>query len=258
MEMKEISKLLFLKQDTLSRGKNILASASWKDKKFDSGKDNAVFTFENGNGKYSEFVYKEGIPAKSEFGYDKMDGDNLRYLQRKYDLLRTYIGEIIPKSAFVLGDASRKRIPVPGLPEIDENRQTVITIQRRIRGKNLQDMTLEEKLDENFLIRLQKAHRQYMLLRIFIQTIAEEISLPIDTLDTKMDLGRLSDVDQIDIENTVYINEMLKSPNIMYDGKRVYFVDLDQGKWNDKKEILYRRMKSPDILQRWNDVKKNM
>jgi hypothetical protein len=258
MEMKEISKLLFLKHNTISRGKNVLASASWKDKKFDSGKDNAVFTFEDGNGKFSEFVYKEGIPTKSEVGYDKMDGDNLRYLQRKYDLLRTYIEEIIPQSAFVLGDTSRKRIPVPGLPEIEENRQTVITIQRRIRGKNLQDMTLEEKLDTDFLLRLQKAHRKYMLLRIFIQTIAEEIGLPIDTLDTKMDLGRLSDVDQIDIQNTVYINEMLKSPNIMYDGEQVYFVDLDQGKWNDKKEILYQRMRSPEILQRWNDVKKNM
>jgi hypothetical protein len=256
--MKEISRLLFLKHKTLSRGKNVLASASWKDKKFDSGKDNAVFTFEDGNGKFSKFVYKEGIPKKSEVGYDKMDGDNLRYLQRKYDLLRAYIEEIIPQSAFVLGDTSRKRIPAPGLPEIEENRQTVITIQRRIRGKNLQEMTLEEKLDKDFLVRLQKAHRKYILLRIFIQTIAEEIDLPIDTLDTKMDLGRLSDVDQIDIQNTVYINEMLKSPNIMYDGEQVYFVDLDQGKWNDTKEILYQRMKSPEILQRWNDVKKNM
>ncbi len=259
-EMKGISKILREKQEAGGRGKNILAFASWNDKKFDNGKDNTVFVFGNGETKHAKYVYKEGIPEKSETGtgYEKMDGKNLRYLQNKYRLLRMYLGEIIPRSAFVLGETSRKRTLVPGLPGTDEVRQTVITIQKRIRGKNLQKMTLEEKLDKDFLVQLQKAHRQYVLLRIFVQTIADEMSLPIDTVDTKMDLGRLSNVDQIDIQNTVSMKEMLKSPNIMYDGERVYFIDLDQGKWNDLKEFLYQKLRSPEIRQRWEDAKRSM
>jgi hypothetical protein len=119
-------------------------------------------------------------------------------------------------------------------------------------------MTKEERLDPEFLVRLEKAHRLYVLLRIFIRSVAEESGFPADTIDTKMDLGRLSDVDHIDIRNPSTIKDSLKSPNIMYDGERVYFVDLDQGQWNDQREALFKKLDSPEIFRRWEDAKKSM
>jgi hypothetical protein len=137
LEMKRLSKALRDEQGLGGRGKSVLTHASWDDTKFDNGKDNAVFVFGEGNSRFSGYVYKEGIPAKSESGtpeaYSKMDGNHLRYFQRKYRIMRKFLGEIIPQSAFVLGEASRKKSFAPGLPETDDVRQTVITIQRRIR-----------------------------------------------------------------------------------------------------------------------------
>ena len=119
-------------------------------------------------------------------------------------------------------------------------------------------MSPEEKQSHEFLSALHKAHRQYVLLKIFIQTIAEERGFPPGILDVKMDLGRLSDIDVLDIDNPSTIKDVLKSPNIMYDGKRVFFIDFDQGEWSDEKERLFRYILSSEAQERWKIMKKSL
>ena len=95
-------------------------------------------------------------------------------------------------------------------------------------GKNLQKMTPEERLDPIFLSKLQIAHRKYILLKIFIQSIASELGYTNSPMDVKMDLGQLSDVETLDINHPATLVNILQSPNIMYDGEHVYFIDLDR------------------------------
>lgn len=73
-----------------------------------------------------------------------------------------------------------------------------------------------------------------------------------------MDLGPLSDMDRFDIQDPLNIRKNLISPNIMWDGKNIYFVDMDIGKWNDDKEKLYSYLMMPDTIQRWDETMGNM
>lgn len=259
-EMKKIKRILQEEQQKWGRWKNILGFSSWNDERIGHGKDNTVFIFWDGEDSMGSYVYKEAIPPKDENGkdYKEMTGKNLRYLQRKYALLRKFLWATIPQSVFILWDTSRKDWPASGLPNMDNARQTTITIQRRIRGKTLKEMSPQEKKNIEFLSALQKAHRQYVLLKIFIQTIAEEQWFAGDTLDVKMDLWRLSDMETLDINNPNTIKEGLKSPNIMYDGKNIYFIDFDQGEWTEQKELLFTYLLSDEVQERWKIMKKSL
>ena len=73
-----------------------------------------------------------------------------------------------------------------------------------------------------------------------------------------MDLGRLSDMDTLDIDNPNTIKDALKSPNIMYDGRNVFFIDFDQGEWSDDKERLFGYLLSDEVQERWRSTKKGL
>jgi hypothetical protein len=141
---------------------------------------------------------------------------------------------------------------------VDIPQKSVITLQRRIVGSDLQKMPKEEKNNPVFLVELKKAHQKYILLKMFISVIAREIDLPENTLDIKMDLGPLSDMDRFDTQDPMSIEKNLTSPNIMWDGKNIYFVDMDTGVWNDEKQKLYAYLMMPDTVQRWDEMMGNM
>ena len=141
---------------------------------------------------------------------------------------------------------------------MDIPQKSVITLQRRINGRDLQKMGKEEKKDPLFLRELKKAHQKYILLKMFIASISREIGLPENTLDVKMDLGPLSDMDRFDIQDPTSIRKNLISPNIMWDGQKIYFVDMDTGEWNSTKEKLYAYLMMPDTIQRWDEMMGNM
>lgn len=61
---------------------------------------------------------------------------------------------------------------------VDIPQKSIITLQRRIMGYDLQKMGKEEKNNPKFLMELKKAHQKYILLKMFISVIAEEIGLP--------------------------------------------------------------------------------
>lgn len=50
----------------------------------------------------------------------------------------------------------------------------IITIQRKINGENLKKLPRDVKNQPEFLTLLEKAHRKYILLKMFVRRIAEE------------------------------------------------------------------------------------
>lgn len=223
--------------------KNILRNSNRGDAAIGKGKDNKVFSTG------SRYVYKESTKPS--------DAEGVLYLRRKYDILKTYLGNLVPQSRFVLWQSNIGQQLIPWMANIETPERKAITLQRLVAGKDLSKMSVEEKSDLNFLKRLEKAHQKYILLKFFVKNLTDELGLPTDTFDVKMDLGGLSDIDHINIEN-LDVESRLDSPNIMDDGKSIYFVDLDVWSWNSDKQKVYEYLMSPDVIQRWDEITGNM
>lgn len=233
-------------------GKNILKKSTREDTMIWHGKDSNVFAYP---GKTKKFIYKETAQEGSLW---EAKPENVIYLRRKYDLLKKYLGNTIPQTRFVLGEVNHPTRIAKGIEMVDIPQKSIITLQRRVAGSDLQKMPREAKSAPLFLKKLKKAHQKYILLKMFIASISRELGLPEDTLDVKMDLGPLSDMDRFDIQDPTSIRKHLTSPNIMWDGKQIYFVDMDTGTWNTKKEKLHAYLMMPDTIQRWDEMMGNM
>lgn len=226
-------------------GKNILNASNKEDRTVWFGQDNRVFGFKN----FSKVIYKESSqPAGPE---------ELLYLRRKYNILKTYLGKLIPQTRFVLGEVNHEKRVTKWMANVDIPQMSIITIQRKIEGDNLQKMNREKKKNPTLLSALEKGHKKYILLKMFVRQISEELWLSADTIDVKMDLGPLSDMDRFDTQDPISIRKNLTSPNIMFDGKGVYFVDLDFGVWTPERQQVYEVLMQPETIQRWDEVMGN-
>jgi hypothetical protein len=223
--------------------KNILMNSSKADAIIWKWKDSKVFALK------SRYAYKESTKVAW--------AENVLYLRRKYDILKTYLGDIVPQSRFVLWQVNKGHQFIPWMANVEIPERKAITLQRLVGGRDLSKMSLEEKSDLDFLKKLEKSHQRYILLKFFVKNRTEELWLSPETLDVKMDLGGLSDVEHLNIEN-LDVQNRLDSPNIMYDGESVYFVDLDSWVWDEKKEEVYQYLMNPEIIQRWDEIMWNM
>ncbi len=198
-----------------------------------SGKDNLVFTSSPKSG----LVYKYSVPKFAA------TPEAVEYLQKKYLILQKYMHNWIPKSYFVLGERDDKygtAIDEPG-KRSRKIRAVVITIQRKVHGRNFQEMTAAEKEDEMVVSQLFAAHAQYIALKKRVRAACIQLNLPEDTLDVKLDIGNLSSetsLDEIDLSKL----KAFDSPNIMFDTKkrRLQFIDFDMNYWNEQKEKVFR------------------
>lgn len=223
-------------------GKNILKKSNKDDVTVWFGKDNRVFGFKD----LSDVVYKESSqPAGPE---------QLLYLRRKYRILKTYLGELIPQARFVLWEVNHGEQITKWMANVDIPQMSIITLQRKVKGANLQKMNREKKKDPILLTALEKGHKKYILLKMFVRQISEELWLSADTIDVKMDLWPLSDMDRFDTQDPISIRKNLTSPNIMFDGEKVHFVDLDFGIWTPEKQKVYDVLMEPETVQRWDEV----
>ena len=231
-------------------GKNILKKSKRDDTMIGHWKDSNVFPLGE-----KKFIYKESAQQESN---QEASSEHVMYLRRKYEILRKYLDSLIPQSRFVLWEVNHPTRIVKGMEMVDIPQKSIITLQRRIMGYDLQKMGKEEKNNPKFLMELKKAHQKYILLKMFISVIAEEIGLPWNTFDIKMDLWPLSDMDRFDIQDPTSVEKNLTSPNIMWDGANIFFVDMDTGIWDDEKEKLYAYLMMPDVIQRWDEMMGNM
>lgn len=196
------------------------------------GKDSNVYDIENW------YVMKKSTLEASK--------ENLEYFQHKYMILKYFLWDIIPKSYFILWDAKEKFSIERNFKNSDLNiiKTKIITLQRKIKGKTLQDMSLEEKKDPVFLQKLQQAHKRYILLKIFLQKFQSNIPKN-DQIDIKLDIGWLSDLDSFPTDDMRY-EKYLNSPNIMWDGEKIYFIDFDFWEWNSSKQSIYEKFVTPE------------
>jgi hypothetical protein len=61
------------------------------------------------------------------------------------------------------------------MANVDIPQMSIITIQRKIEGDNLQKMNREIKKNPILLSALEKGHKKYILLKMFVRQISEEL-----------------------------------------------------------------------------------
>lgn len=202
------------------------------------GKDNRVYT----NDRDGKYVFKYSSDAYNA------TPNTVEYLVKKYKMLKRYLGEFIPDSAFVFGDRL-SNFTEKNLRNSDTTTTHAITIQRKIKGKTFQDLETEEKIKPEIMEQLKKSRSQYLTLKTRVEKACKKLNLPEDTLDVKLDLGGISKRNHLDI---IFEKEMgnYKSPNIMYDGetKKIMFIDFDMNEWDENKEKVYQLVMSDDKL----------
>lgn len=222
-------------KDKAHNKRNILRQSSLLDKWIGKWKDSSVFAMKN-NDKY---VYKEAHNGTL---------DTMLYLKFKYLILKKYLGDIIPKSYFIFWESSS------GDWKKDEFKTKIITMQEKVSGKNLQKMSDAEKEDSEMLKKLGKAHKKYTLLKLYLENIIETLDLPPKSMDLQLDLWILSDAETFP-DNKKEVMK-IKSPNIMWDGNKIHFIDFGAGEWDDNKQKIFDYMMRDDVYQDWINASK--
>lgn len=203
------------------------------------GKDNNVYDIENG------YVMKK---STQEAGTH-----TLEYFKHKYKILRYFLWDLIPKSYFILWDTKEKFSLQRDFKNSDLSiiKTKIITLQRKIKGKTLQDMTLEEKKNPVFLQKLSEAHQRYILLKLFLQKFQNDLPKS-DQIDIKLDIWWLSDLDSFPTDDMRY-EKYLNSPNIMWDGEKISFIDFDFWEWSPSKQAVYEKFLTPENKQNFEN-----
>jgi len=222
--------------------RNILKKSSVKDKRIWSGQDSVVYEFQN----ISWWIYKE---------WQKADKENLEYMIKKYKVLKKYLWKYIPDSYFVVWEAYEKFFK-RWFKNWHYLQSKLITVQRKVKWKDLSKMSKEEKLNTEFLGKLEKAHRKYILLKIFIEQLQEDLQIN-DKFDVKLDLGNLSNMERWNFQNIDFIEKNLNSPNIMFDEKNIYFIDLWFGFWSEEKKLVFKELMKEENFKKWQQIIKN-
>lgn len=220
--------------------KNIFNISSRINSILASWKDNIVYDLGN------NYVLKESSYVASS--------TNLVYIQKKYAILRKYLDDIIPKSFFIYWDSYDTIINDRNINKLKlkQKKSKIITVQRKVNWKTLASMTIDEKNDKLFLSKLKEAHKKYILLKLFIWKLNKNSSND-DKIDVKLDLWWLSTSDRIDVDNIESL-KYLDSPNIMWDWKRIHFIDFDLWEWNENKETLFNTLMSDKSLNDWKNI----
>lgn len=201
--------------------------------------DNVVFLLRDG------YVYKESTQLSSP--------EHHTYLVNKYLLLKAYLGKNVPKTYFILWESLKQlKTKDKKLAQLRRPVLSELTIQKRIKGPNLSQMTEFEKENPDFQEKLEKAHKKYILLKIFLDRIHRMLDFTPGTLDLKLDLWSLSDKDSIKAE--LMNTKLLTTPNIMWNGSNIYFIDFDFWIWDERKQVIFEYMLHPKMLNEWHKI----
>jgi|GEM_PF-6603426 len=61
------------------------------------------------------------------------------------------------------------------MEDVDIPQMSIVTLQRKVQGQSLQKMPKNDKKNEILLKSLEKEHRKYILLKMFVRKISEEL-----------------------------------------------------------------------------------
>lgn len=231
-EMKRLFDLMEAYKHEQRKGLRSILIASDQEHPAGHGKDNTVHVRDL---EKSAYVVKYSTPAHVP------TPETIEYLQKKYLILRRFLGEWIPKTRFVLGERRREFDARKAIATQADNRLCAITLQKRVSGKTFKEMPQEEKLKPEVLDDLKLAHQKYVALKHLMQSTCRELGLPENTLDVKLDIGHLSKQETLDEFDTERV-KFFVSPNIMYDRviQKIKFIDFDMNDWNADKEKVFQ------------------
>lgn len=219
--------------------RNILSFSWYKEIKIGSWKDSSVFEVKNN----PLYVYKESF---------RWNLENFIYLRQKYLLLKKYLWDLIPKSYLIFWESYKWKLEWLR----DWLEEKIFTIQKKIDWKDLSKISFEEKKDKIFLEKLEKAHKKYILLKIFLEEKSKQIWFDKKTMDIQLDLWDLSEKDSFSSVDLNFVKNWLKSPNIMWDWKNIYFIDFWAWTWDNEKQDIYKFMTSEETLAEWENILK--
>lgn len=231
-EMKRLFDLMETYKDAQRKQQRSILGGSDTEYPVGHGKDNTVHVRD---------VEKSGYVVKYSTSAHVPTPETIEYLQKKYLILRHFLGEWIPKTRFVLGERRREFEARKAITPQADNRLCAITLQKRVRGETFKKMPQEEKLKPEVLEDLKAAHKKYVALKHLMQATCRELGLPENTLDVKLDIGHLSKQETLDEFDTERV-KFFVSPNIMYDRsvRKIRFIDFDMNDWNADKEKVFQ------------------
>lgn len=226
--------------------------------KFGVGQDNVVFQMVHSaekphlrqpSGSVLKINHNNAAEHRIRLADDRKAAEaGIRYKKNKYDLLRAFLGDFIPKTSFVLGEVVEGKQP----------RYAEYTIQQEVPRTSLHQLTEQQRNDprlrENMKDLLFGLQRMYRIMGEVNARTAQGI-----TLDGKLDLGGVSkyvlseDLDdglrhRFSEEDVVNVIETNRSPNLLVDPEsmQLYCIDFDQGQWypgmDDAKEKALARL----------------
>jgi hypothetical protein len=174
-------------------------------------------------------------PSELSAGNERVFQGTL-YKKKKYEILKTFLGDFIPDSSFVLGHKKDGEI-----------RPKEYTVQQRVPQSTIAELSPEQRRDPRLLrqmfVLLVKLQNMYRVLGQVDQVVHPQE--PSDSLDAKLDLGGISgyakehlDDDPNVLNITEIVDGFQNSPNLLVDPEslQLYCVDFDEGTWNDTKE----------------------
>jgi hypothetical protein len=178
--------------------------------------------------------------------------DRVLYKKRKYEMLKLFLPEFIPKTNFIVGNKG----------DGFKIKMKEYTIQERVPQVTISQLTQEELSNERFRYNL-----YLLLLKLSnIYDVVNYVNSYVEVdgkIDVRLDLGGLSrSAEEKELPNYGDFNlefidnkNFCKSPNLLVDPStyNIYCIDFGRGIWNDKKEEAYEKVldlsKSENIKQ---------
>jgi len=223
--------------------KNVIKISRLDDKRIWFGQDSNVYEFSLN----TWYVYKEG---------KEWNPKNIEYLKNKYKILKKYLGDVIPKSYFIYWEWYSSLEKKRWLKNWWYIWEKAITIQRRVKWKDVSKMSFKERKNQEFLYKLEESHKKYVLLKFFLTAILKDLGLDKKTMDLQLDLWRLSNRDNFNHDDIDFIEKELKSPNIMRDWKSVKFIDFWFWEWSEDKQLVFDELMKDENYIKWLSILK--
>jgi hypothetical protein len=210
--------------------------------KINSGKDNRVYGVALSPDVATRIGHKvlkaSNPPEKGKVqSTEQLIGD-ARFKEEKYNLLRTFLGDYVPKSSFFIGS---QRDPDGSIVKKS------YTVQDRVPNINFDGLSPSERRSDELLGQMyglvcgiQNMHKALRRARDVVEASGDEF-----LVDATLDLGPISgfvrerlDEDPATFNYKYMATGYKASPNLLVDadpeGMKLYCVDFGRGEWSEK------------------------
>ena len=204
---------------------------AFSSEKLGAGQDNIVRTFTAPE--LGGLVVKISQQKGEGIGTSQEAFESTLYKKKKYEILKSFLGDYIPESHFLVGSKLEGRRDPQLVPKS-------YTVQQRVPNFRLDQLTPEQRHDPALLrqmyVLLRKLNNMYRAIDKVNEITGNS------ALDGKLDLGGISKVARMPqgpgFDAARVVEDFQSSPNLLVDPDtlRLYCIDFDDGVWNDEKE----------------------